>query len=348
MTGGLAIETSALAKRFGAVEAVAGIDLAVPTGSVFGFLGPNGAGKTTTIRMLVGLIRPTSGSAAVLGNPVRPGGVDLASIGALVERPAFYPYLSAAANLRLFAALQGVGGSGADRRIADALDRTGLGPAANRKVGGFSTGMRQRLALALAMLHRPRLVILDEPTNGLDPGGVVEVRATITELARTGTTVFLSSHVLSEVEQLCDLVAVLARGRVVASGAPAELLDGPGLLRVGFDSAAEAETARRLLTDDGMAVTPAGADDAALSVGVAASDGSRIARRLAAAGLFPAELTPVRQSLEAVFLELTRDAAPQASGDGTSASASREAARSGGETADPDDRDATPSGNWPR
>ncbi|MHB8960114.1 MAG: ABC transporter ATP-binding protein [Candidatus Limnocylindrales bacterium] len=333
MTGGLAIETSALAKRFGAVEAVAGIDLAVPTGSVFGFLGPNGAGKTTTIRMLVGLIRPTSGSAAVLGVPVRPGGVDLASIGAVVERPAFYPYLSAATNLRLFAALQGVGGSGAERLIADALDRTGLGPAANRKVGGFSTGMRQRLALALAMLHQPRLVILDEPTNGLDPGGVVEVRATITDLARAGTTVFLSSHVLSEVEQLCDLVAVLARGRVVASGAPAELLDGPGSLRVGFDTPADAELARRVLGDDGIQVSAAAVGDAVLSVGVGASDGSGVARRLAAAGLFPAELTPVRQSLEAVFLELTRDAAPGPGG-----------ARLSG----PDDRDAAPSSDGPR
>ncbi len=321
MTGGLAIETIALAKRFGAVEAVAGIDLAVPVGSVFGFLGPNGAGKTTTIRMLAGLIRPTSGSAALLGTAVRPGSVDLASVGAVVERPAFYPYLSAEGNLRLFAALHGVGGPGAGRMIADALERTGLGPAANRKVGGFSTGMRQRLALALAMLHAPRLVILDEPTNGLDPGGVVEVRATITELARAGTTVFLSSHVLSEVEQLCDLVAVLARGRIVASGAPAELLDGPGSLRVGFDTVADAEAARRMLSDEGIPITLTGADGTVLSVGVGASDGSRVARRLAAAGLFPAELTPVRQSLEAVFLELTRDDAPAPGAAGTSGAA---------------------------
>ncbi len=330
MTGGLAIETIALAKRFGAVEAVAGIDLAVPTGSVFGFLGPNGAGKTTTIRMLVGLIRPTSGSAALLGTAVRPGGVDLASVGAVVERPAFYPYLSAEGNLRLFAALHGVRGSGADRLIAGALERTGLGPAAKRKVGGFSTGMRQRLALALAMLHQPRLVILDEPTNGLDPGGVVEVRATITELATAGTTVFMSSHVLSEVEQLCDLVAVLAHGRIVASGAPAELLGGPGSLRVGFDTAVEAEAARRVLAGEGVAVSRASAEATALSVGVAATDGSRVARRLAAAGLFPAEMTPVRQSLEAVFLDLTRDATPEAIGVSTADPGHRDAAPSGG------------------
>jgi ABC-2 type transport system ATP-binding protein len=307
MTGGLAIETVALAKRFGAVEAVAGIDLAVPIGSVFGFLGPNGAGKTTTIRMLVGLIRPTSGSAAVLGNPVRPGTVDLTSVGTVVERPAFYPYLSAAKNLQLFAATRGLHGPGAERRVAGALERTGLGSVANRPVGGFSTGMRQRLGLALAMLHEPSLVILDEPTNGLDPAGVVEVRSTITDLARNGTTVFLSSHVLTEVEQLCDRVAVLAHGKIVASGAPRELLAGPGSLHLRFDTLAEAAAANSLLAADGVEVAADVADAAALRVALPTTDGSSLARKLAAAGLFPAELTPVRPTLEAAFLELTRD-----------------------------------------
>ncbi|HEY5629570.1 MAG TPA: ABC transporter ATP-binding protein [Candidatus Limnocylindrales bacterium] len=312
MDGGYAIETTALAKRFGAVEAVAGIDLRVPIGSVFGFLGPNGAGKTTTIRMLVGLIRPTRGSARVLGSPVTIGGIDLRGVGAVVERPAFYPYLSATSNLRVFAAMQGVAGPEAKRQIAAALDRTGLETAANRKVGGFSTGMRQRLGLALAMLLEPRLVILDEPTNGLDPAGVVEVRATITELARSGATVFLSSHVLTEVEQLCDQVAVLAHGRIVATGAPRDLLAGPGVIRVRFDTPAEAASARAMLIADGveaMADESGETVESGLLVALPSGEGSRLSRRLAEAGLFPAELTPVRQTLEAAFLELTRDAA---------------------------------------
>jgi ABC-2 type transport system ATP-binding protein len=314
MDGGFAIETSALAKRYGAVEAVAGIDLCVPVGSVFGFLGPNGAGKTTTIRMLVGLIRPTGGSVDVLGVPVRPGHVDLHAVGALVERPAFYPYLSAAANLELFAAMHGAARRGLDTKVATALARTGLAPVAHRKVGGFSTGMRQRLGLALAMLHEPRLVILDEPTNGLDPGGVVEVRGLITELARDGTTVFLSSHVLTEVEQVCDQVAVLARGRIVASGAPADLLGGEGSLLVRFDAASEAEAAAGLLAGAGVSATAVpGAQS--IEVGLPAAAGSRVARLLADGGIYPAELTARRQTLEAVFLELTRDAADGAAPD---------------------------------
>lgn len=307
MSGGLAIETVALAKRFGAVTAVDGIDLRVPVGSVFGFLGPNGAGKTTTIRILVGLIRPTSGTARVLGRDVVPGRAVLDDVGAVVERPAFYPYLSAARNLRLFAALRGVHGRDADRLVARALERTDLAAVANRSVGGFSTGMRQRLGLALAMLHEPGLVILDEPTNGLDPAGVVEVRAAITDLARQGTTVFLSSHVLTEVEQLCGEVAVLSHGRVVASGAPADLLAGPGTLRVRFDTPAEAASAAALFAAEGVGSTPDGQDETALRVLMPPSNGSAIARRLSAAGIFPAELTPVRPTLEAAFLELTRD-----------------------------------------
>ena len=232
---GPGIETVALAKRLGAVDAVAGVDLAVPIGSVFGFPGPNGAGKfpgpngagrfpgpkgagkTTTIRMLVGLIRPPSGSAAL------PGCRAAGSCGPRQRR-----------------------GAGAH----------GLGPAASRKAGGSSTGMRQRLAIALATLHRRSLAILDELTHGPDRGGVVEVRAATTELSRDGTTVFPSSHVPSEVEQLCDQVVAPARGRIVASGAPAGPLDGPGSLRVAFDTAGETDAARRMLADDGTAATP--------------------------------------------------------------------------------------------
>ena len=308
MTAELAIETRALAKRFGPVQAVAGIDLKVETGTVFGFLGPNGAGKTTTIRMLVGLLWPTSGDVMVLGERVRPGSIDLRHVGALVERPAFYPYLSATDNLRLFAAAHGVTGREARARIGPALERTGLASVASRKVGGFSTGMRQRLGLALALLHSPRLVILDEPTNGLDPAGVVEVRAILGSLASNGTTVFLSSHVLSEVEQLCDHVAFLRQGRIVADGSTAALLDGPSDFIVRFDSSLERDAALRVFSERGVATRPAESDPltSALVVG-ASSEGSRLARMLGEAGLYPAELTLRRATLEAVFLELTGD-----------------------------------------
>ena len=303
-----AIEVHDLAKSFRDVEAVAGIDLRVETGGIFGFLGPNGAGKTTTIRMLVGLISPTRGVVRILGTPVRPGSVNLRQVGALVERPAFYPYLSATDNLRLFAAAHGSTDRDARRLAGPALERTGLTSVARRKVGGFSTGMRQRLGLALAMLHKPRLVILDEPTNGLDPGGVVDVRAILSELARDGATVFLSSHVLSEVEQLCDHVAILRHGRVVADGPTAELLRGQGTILIRFDTGNESGTAQRILAEHGIVARPSDAEPGpALLVQAASSEGSRLGRLLGAAGLYPAELVVRRATLEATFLDLTRD-----------------------------------------
>ena len=307
MAADWAIEVRDLAKRFGDVEAVAGIDLRVETGGIFGFLGPNGAGKTTTIRMLVGLLRPTRGVVRVLGTEVRPGGVDLRHVGALVERPAFYPYLSAIDNLRLFAAAHGATDSDARRLAGPALERTGLTSAAGRKVGGFSTGMRQRLGLALAMLHQPRLVILDEPTNGLDPRGVVEVRAILGELARDGATVFLSSHVLSEVEQLCGRVAILRRGRVVADGPTATLLRDQGTILIRFDTANESGAARGILAEHGMVARHSDAERPELLVQAASSEGSRLSRLLGGAGLYPAELIVRRATLEATFLDLTRD-----------------------------------------
>ena len=313
------IETSGLVKRFADANAVAGIDLSVPPGGVYGFLGPNGAGKTTTIRILVGLLWPTRGSSRIFGEPIEPGAPVLRRVGSLIERPAFYPYLSALENLRVFGTAHGIEPDVLVERAGEALDRVGLAGVARRRAGGFSTGMRQRLALATALIGRPELVILDEPTNGLDPNGVVDVRELIAGLAKDGTTVFLSSHVLPEVEQLCDRVAILRAGRIVAEGPTADLLAVGERLFVRFDTPAEAAAAHRVLTRDG-AGGMAGAGDSAspaepgasLLLDVPARDASRINRTLGEAGLYPAELSVRRQSLETVFRELTADQDPAA------------------------------------
>jgi ABC-2 type transport system ATP-binding protein len=303
---GAVIEARGLVKRFAGVEAVAGIDLSVPRGGVYGFLGPNGAGKTTTIRMLVGLIRPTRGTAFLFGQPVGLSAPVLARVGSLVERPAFYPYLSATDNLRVLANARLIPPAQIPGRIGEVLERVELSGAAKRKAGKFSTGMKQRLGIAAALLDRPELVILDEPTNGLDPNGVVDVRDLIAALARDGTTVFLSSHILSEVEQVCDRVAILRAGRIVAEGDTQAMLQTGERLLVRFDVAEEAARARPILSAMGP-VEPAG--DRALLVEVPASAGSRVARALADAQLYPAELAVRRPSLESVFLELTADEA---------------------------------------
>lgn len=304
------ISTHGLVKRFSDIDAVAGIDLRVPPGGVYGFLGPNGAGKTTTIRILLGLIRPTRGSAALFGEPVAPGRPVLDRVGALVERPAFYPYLSAADNLRLLGLARGIAESRLGTMVPEALDRVGLAAAARRKAGRFSTGMRQRLGIAAALLGRPDLVVLDEPANGLDPNGVVDVRELISGLARDGITVFLSSHVLPEVEQLCQRVAILQKGRIVAEGETQAMLRQGERLYVRFDSADEAARARSVLEKFGSVEPVTGGE--ALLVEVAAGRGSEISRRLAEAGTYAAELSIRRQTLEHVFIELTGDHEPGA------------------------------------
>jgi ABC-2 type transport system ATP-binding protein len=223
----LAVETSALTKRFGARAAVDAVDLAVPTGSVFGFLGPNGSGKTTTIRMLLGLINPSAGRVQLLGRPMPDALAEvLPSVGALVEGPGFAPYLSGAANLqRLDAADSRSDGRSRRRRIADALDRVGLTAAADKKVKAYSLGMKQRLGLANALLRPRDLLVLDEPTNGLDPQGTREVRSLVRTLASDGATVFVSSHLLAEIEQICTHAGIMRTGRLVAQGTLDELRD---------------------------------------------------------------------------------------------------------------------------
>ena len=222
---GLAIETSGLTKRFGHQAAVDGIDLAVPRGAVYGFLGPNGSGKTTTIRVMPGLAAATSGTVSILGRSMPDRGRDvLPRVGALVEGPAFYPFLSGAANLRrLDSADRDASPATRAARVADALDRVGLTHAAGKKVRAYSLGMKQRLGIAHALLSPRELLVLDEPTNGLDPQGTREVRALVRSLAADGATVFVSSHLLAEVEQMCTHAAVMSAGRLVAQGTLDEL-----------------------------------------------------------------------------------------------------------------------------
>jgi ABC-2 type transport system ATP-binding protein len=308
------IATEGLVKRFRDVDAVAGVDLRVPAGGVYGFLGPNGAGKTTTIRILVGLVRPTRGSASIFGQPVRPGAAVLDRVGALVERPAFYPYLSAADNLRVLGLARGIAESRLRTTIPEALDRVGLGEASKRKAGRFSTGMRQRLGIAGALLDRPDLVILDEPANGLDPNGVVDVRELIAGLARDGTTVFLSSHVLPEVEQLCHRVAILQRGRIIAEGETQAMLQQGERLHVRFDDDAAATRALAAIASTWPDVVPTDDGPMAFSLAAAAIRGSELIRALAAAGVYPAEVVVRRQSLEDVFIELTAEPGHEAPG----------------------------------
>lgn len=222
------IETSALTKRYGKQLAVDRLSLSVPAGSVFGFLGPNGSGKTTTIRMLMGLIEPTSGHARVLGRPMpRNARTVLPHVGALIEGPALYGFLSGRDNLLRYDAADPTADPRTRRaRAESALDRVGLTAAASKKAKAYSLGMKQRLGLAAALLQPRRLLVLDEPTNGLDPQGMREIRALVRELASEGTTVFLSSHLLDEIEQVCTHAAVMAQGRLITQGPVAELAAG--------------------------------------------------------------------------------------------------------------------------
>ncbi len=220
--GEIVLRLQGLHKAFGSVQAVRDLSLQVRAGECFGFLGPNGAGKTTTIGMILGLIWPSAGRVEVLGQEVTPVQTGaLREVGALVGTPGFYPYLSGRENLRLLARLYPTVD---EARIEEVLRLVGLSQVAERRVKGYSTGMKQRLGLAAALLHRPRLLVLDEPTNGLDPVGMAEMRRLLRALVEQGVTVFLSSHLLHEVEQVCDRVAILHQGHLVTQGPVADLL----------------------------------------------------------------------------------------------------------------------------
>ncbi|HVA88754.1 MAG TPA: ABC transporter ATP-binding protein, partial [Chloroflexota bacterium] len=232
-----AIETTELTKSYGKMIAVNHLNLLVERGEIFGFLGPNGAGKTTTMRMLLGLVRPSSGTARVLGMSIDS---DLPAIltrtGALIENPTFYPYLSGRDNLRAFARLGGIG----EASIPALLDLVDLTKAASRPFSTYSLGMKQRLAVGAALLHRPDLLILDEPANGLDPAGIVEMRDLMKRLKGEGHTVLISSHVLHEIEHICDRIAIMNRGKVVVQGRVSDLLGRGDALEVRVNSLDEA------------------------------------------------------------------------------------------------------------
>jgi ABC-2 type transport system ATP-binding protein len=290
------IRTEGLTKRFGRIVAVDAIDLDVREGDVYGFLGANGSGKTTTVRMLLGLVLATSGTAEVLGEPMpRRSGVVLPQVGSLVEAPAAYPRLSGRANLRVHDALAQGPRPGRARRVDEALDRVGLGGVDERPVAAYSLGMRQRLGLAHALLGRPRLLVLDEPTNGLDPHGIREVRQLLLDLNAAGTTVFLSSHLLGEVEHLATRVGVLDHGRLVLQERLDDLRRPTGRTYV---RTPDVGRARALL--DGQVESY---DEQSLLVRVA--DVAALNAQLVQGGVRVSVLAPERHTLEDVVLEAT-------------------------------------------
>ena len=298
-----AVETVGLTKRFGQQVAVDGIAMSVPQGSVYGFLGPNGSGKTTTIRMLLGLVEPTAGRRSLLGLPMPHGAGDaLPRVGSLVEGPAFHPYLSGRSNLaRLDAADLLADPRTAGRRIDAALDRVGLLAAAGKRYRAYSLGMRQRLAIAAALLAPRDLLVLDEPTNGLDPQGTREVRSLIGSLASDGTTVLVSSHLLAEVEQICTHLGVMREGRLVAQGTVAEVRGtGPAVVRV---QTRQPEAAARVLDELGVEQVTRGAGEVHGIPGDLEPE--KIVAALVHAGVGVQGFSVARSSLEDLFVALT-------------------------------------------
>jgi ABC-2 type transport system ATP-binding protein len=300
-----AVRTTGLTKSYGERQALDGVDLVVPRGVAFGFLGPNGAGKTTIIRLLLGLAWPSAGSMSVLGFRV-PNEREkaLARVGAIIDEPRFHGHLSGVQNLELNAAVRG---GRARARIPAALERVGLTARAGERVGAYSLGMRQRLGIARCLLANPELLILDEPMNGLDPAGILEFRRLIREFVNEGRTVFLSSHLLDEVQRTCDFAAIVDRGRIVVQGPIASLTSGHRKIAVGSDDPPRAATVLAHL-DGVQSVT---VNDTGLEVSVAANGTAErqlvtaIAQHMLGAGLAIDRVTPVEATLEEQFLKAT-------------------------------------------
>jgi ABC-2 type transport system ATP-binding protein len=313
-TDGLALATRGLRKKYGSRLALNGLDLSVPTGVVYGFLGPNGAGKTTTMRVLTGLVHSDGGTVELLGKPFKRGDRRrLFDVGALVESPTFYPYLSGRANLRALAA------SGAPvpaKRIEELLDLVGLRDRANDKVQSYSLGMKQRLGIGGALLSDPKLLLLDEPANGLDPAGIVAMRDTLKALAAQGKTVFISSHLLAEVQVMADVVGIIASGKLVREGPLKELLSMEGVVKVRvrpnlIDAAIK--TLAPLAHAEPLAESDR--DEGWLSVHLAADRAEDVNQALAGAGIYASGLES-GTDLEMLFLELTGGDGPS-NGEGT-------------------------------
>jgi ABC-2 type transport system ATP-binding protein len=284
--------------RKGPTKAVDGLDLSVPEGGVFGFLGPNGAGKTTTIRCLLGLVRPSAGRTSLLGAEGQRGlATVIGRVGCIVETPALYPRFTGRRNLELLGRLDGIGRDA----VTAVLDRVGLAGREDDLVKNYSLGMKQRLGLGAALLKDPSVLILDEPANGLDPAGIKEVRDLIRSLGEEGRTVFVSSHILSEVQQMCDHVAILARGRFVAGGSVDEVL-ARGRSNELVVKVPDPAVALEVLTAAGLRATE---DSDGLRVFLPPAEAARVTEALARHGVYLSELRPAEVSLEDVFLQLT-------------------------------------------
>jgi ABC-2 type transport system ATP-binding protein len=313
MTDAPPLEVRGLVKRYGELVAVAGVDITVHAGDVYGYLGPNGAGKTTSLRMMLGLIRPTEGTARLFGRDPQESVTALEGVAGFVEAPTFYPYLTGRRNLELLAAFDG---NGASSRIDEALDTVELAHRQGDRVGGYSHGMRQRLGIAAALLRDPRLLLLDEPTTGLDPGGMRDMRLLVKRLAGQGITIVLSSHLLAEVEDVCNRVAIVQRGRIVYEGEIADLKRAAGM------------TYRLSSTDNERALAVCRAQpgisdvserDGQISFVADEQAVAELSQALVEAGALIRALAPQGASLEELFFSLTEDGHGRATAPGRAA-----------------------------